>query len=671
AAAGAQLAAEQAREQARSDAAFQLRPLLELAPSVQELGRRRREEAGLAEAERAGERRLQEATAHLETQRSAKQAAQRHVAELEAASSGWTDKEGELQRLRARYKLLKQLAELERAAAEHGRYERELALELGRVREEHDRMEAAWLERQAGALALHLHDGQPCPVCGSTAHPQPAAGGGDAPSRESLQQLRERLLQAEGELHAVRAQASASAATIASRAEEMAELGVEPARMTEQLQRAEQDGQTLRAEADRLKALAEQLAEGRRRLQQLDEAIDGALRERERLAAAHQQALLARSALRSQLESELERIPEELREPEQLERRVAQQRTLEGELASAWRAAQERHSAAQTRLASARTAAAQLEQQAAEAEQAALQSGERLVLELERAGFASRTAYLQARLGEPERSELATRLSRYETALAAALQRRSELEQGLDGRERPDVPALQQQLDERRLAAERTAADCREAERQAESAQRLAAAIRTVQREAAQLEAELAQVLDLYEVMKGDNALKLSFERYILIEYLEQILQAANLRLDKLSSGQFRLQRSGRLEQRGRQSGLGLDVYDGYTGQHRDVKTLSGGEKFNASLSLALGMADMIQAHRGGIAIEMMLIDEGFGSLDEEALGKAVNALVELQRAGRMIGVISHVEELKQVFPAVLEVSKTREGHSRTRIVLQ
>jgi exonuclease SbcC len=125
--------------------------------------------------------------------------------------------------------------------------------------------------------------------------------------------------------------------------------------------------------------------------------------------------------------------------------------------------------------------------------------------------------------------------------------------------------------------------------------------------------------------------------------------------------------RSDRIEKRGKQSGLGLDVYDHYTGQLRDVRTLSGGEKFNASLCLALGLADVIQAYQGGISLETMFIDEGFGSLDEESLTQAIDTLIDLQRSGRMIGVISHVQELKQAIPAVLEVMKTKEGHSYTR----
>ena len=186
-----------------------------------------------------------------------------------------------------------------------------------------------------------------------------------------------------------------------------------------------------------------------------------------------------------------------------------------------------------------------------------------------------------------------------------------------------------------------------------------------------ELERTYGKITDLYDILRGQNRLKLSFERYIQIEYLERIIQSANERLREMSNGQFDLIRSDRQEVRGKQSGLGLDVYDAYTGQTRDVKTLSGGEKFNASLCLALGMADVIQGFQGGVSIETMFIDEGFGSLDEESLSKAIDTLIELQKSGRMIGVISHVPELKAALPAILEVKKSREGHSHTKFTLK
>src|SRR5699024_11128911 len=164
---------------------------------------------------------------------------------------------------------------------------------------------------------------------------------------------------------------------------------------------------------------------------------------------------------------------------------------------------------------------------------------------------------------------------------------------------------------------------------------------------------------------------KISFERYLQIDYLDQIIHAANERFKQLMNGQFYLLRSDRQEAYGKQSGLAIDVYDGYTGQTRDVKTLSGGEKFIASLCLALGMSDVIQSHQGSISIETMFIDEGFGSLDEESLRKSIDALIQIQQSGRMIGVISHVEELKSIFQAMLKVTKTKEGFSKTEFIVK
>ena len=179
------------------------------------------------------------------------------------------------------------------------------------------------------------------------------------------------------------------------------------------------------------------------------------------------------------------------------------------------------------------------------------------------------------------------------------------------------------------------------------------------------------QITDVYNLLKGQNAKKISFERYVQMGYLEQITEAANVRLRTLSNGQFMLVCSDRQESHGRQSGLSLDVYDSYTGQTRDVKSLSGGEKFNASLSLALGMADVIQNYQGNVRIDTMFIDEGFGSLDEESLMRAIATLIELQNAGRMIGVISHVSELKEAIPAILQVMKSKEGYSCTKFVVK
>jgi exonuclease SbcC len=269
-------------------------------------------------------------------------------------------------------------------------------------------------------------------------------------------------------------------------------------------------------------------------------------------------------------------------------------------------------------------------------------------------------------LGDEARANLKRQIDDYLALKAAVIRQTEELREALAGLQRQDLEQLKQQMEE--LTQQTQALRGQSLRLQSNYDKGVSLKTEIIQTEERFQEAERRHlsVKDLYDVIRGENARKLSFERYLQMEFLEKIIQAANLRLTPMSGGQYYLVRSERLEKRGRQSGLGLDVFDNYTGLLRDVKTLSGGEKFNASLCLALGMADVIQAYQGGISLETMFIDEGFGSLDEESLNKAIETLVDLQQTGRMIGIISHVQELKQAIPAVLEVKKNREGHSYT-----
>lgn len=160
----------------------------------------------------------------------------------------------------------------------------------------------------------------------------------------------------------------------------------------------------------------------------------------------------------------------------------------------------------------------------------------------------------------------------------------------------------------------------------------------------------------------GDSGMKgVSFERYVLGAILEEVLSAANLRLHDMSRGRYRLERS--VEEGGRGArGLDIAVFDAYTGASRPANTLSGGETFLASLGLAMGLADVIQSYAGGIHLDTMFIDEGFGTLDPDTLDVAMETLVALQSQGRLVGIISHVPELQHQIGAHLVVTKTDEG---------
>ena len=163
---------------------------------------------------------------------------------------------------------------------------------------------------------------------------------------------------------------------------------------------------------------------------------------------------------------------------------------------------------------------------------------------------------------------------------------------------------------------------------------------------------------------------KIMLETYIQATFFDRIIDRANTRLMVMSGGQYELIRRQEASNYRSQSGLELDVKDHYNGSIRNVKTLSGGESFKASLSLALGLSDEIQSNAGGIKLDTMFVDEGFGSLDEESLQQAIKALADLSEGNRLVGIISHVAELKERIDKQVIVTKEKTGGSKVTIVI-
>ena len=183
-------------------------------------------------------------------------------------------------------------------------------------------------------------------------------------------------------------------------------------------------------------------------------------------------------------------------------------------------------------------------------------------------------------------------------------------------------------------------------------------------------ESEYNIIGELSELANGNNLERITFERYVLAAYFDDIIKAANRRLSKMTNERYALKRKAEKGKGTKQSGLELEIIDAYTGKERHVNTLSGGEGFKASLALALGLADVIQSYAGGVHIETMFVDEGFGSLDPESLDGAINALMDLKNLGRLVGIISHVDELRERIEARLEVSLGKSG-SRAKFIMK
>jgi exonuclease SbcC len=202
------------------------------------------------------------------------------------------------------------------------------------------------------------------------------------------------------------------------------------------------------------------------------------------------------------------------------------------------------------------------------------------------------------------------------------------------------------------------------AQRRAQEVDRLAARLTQAWVRLAPVEADHQRLVALADVVngRGQNARKMSLRSYVLAARLTEVAVAATHRLQQMSQGRYSFVHSDAAGQRGTRGGLGLDVLDDYSGQVRPAKTLSGGESFLASLSLALGLADVVATETGGALLDTLFVDEGFGMLDADALDQVMNTLDDLRAGGRVVGVVSHVEELRQRIPVRLRVCKARTG---------
>lgn len=233
-------------------------------------------------------------------------------------------------------------------------------------------------------------------------------------------------------------------------------------------------------------------------------------------------------------------------------------------------------------------------------------------------------------------------------------------EQATAGKERPDMQALNEKSkalqDQLKKASERAAA----LKERTETLQKAVSDARAIEKELEDLRKEEGLIRGLYDLTSGKKT-RITLERYVLGTLLDDVANAANLRLLSMSRRRYSLHRMTDESGLGK-GGLSLEVSDSFTGRSRPANTLSGGETFLASLSLALGLADVVQSRQGGVRLDTMFIDEGFGTLDPDSLNSAMNTLIDLQNTGRMVGIISHVPELEERIDARLRVTLAEKG---------
>jgi len=529
-------------------------------------------------------------------------------------------------------------------------------LDLAKARSAEEAAETALSEAQASHLALVLVEGQPCLVCGSEAHPHPAKPAVDGQDLEQVRRVARTLRQDADTAERQAAEAAAMIEGEGKGADTRLRALKAPPRAAEQVA-----ADCVRLEQDLAQLLAADLAG----LAQALEAAQGAVGTADEALAETRTAFALAdkddAAAKAAFEAALSDVPKDLRDETRLTAARTQAIANRDQML-------ERHAGA---LAAERSASEAAKVAAATAEAAGQREGElevtakaeAIALEaaLSAAGFDA-AGYETAKADAPHLETFAAQIRAFGERAAAAADRRDRAAAAIADQARPDLALAEAAL---------VAADTRLAG--------LEQAVSTIGMRLGQLEAtrdivakledELALATERYRVLgelsnlsDGRNAHRLRLRDFAIAATFDLVLEAANLRFSRMSRGRFALQRKleggdGRVR-----SGLDIEVYDAHTDQKRDAHTLSGGEGFLASLSLALGLSDVVQAESGGVRLDAIFIDEGFGHLDDETLDIALETLRDLVGQDRAVGVISHVDGVKQQILAGFDVVRTLRG---------
>lgn len=528
-------------------------------------------------------------------------------------------------------------------------------------------VEWQWHSGQAALLALQLQPGQPCAVCGSTEHPQPALRAADAAvvtaeqvdsARSVEQAARERLQQAlEGQQSAQR--------DLEEHQREGQKFAQQLGALAEQpLAAVQQQYNEQQKQVDHLLGRQSELAQVQEDIERQQKQLAVLAEQGEQLQQKarkdHEQMGLAQS----RQQYLVEQLPEQFREPRRVEEAVGEAEQSIAGLKAAVESSQRALELARSAWdkASANAAAQEVyvhqQQEAQQRAQQAWQQG------LEASPLASVEQYREALLSQPQLEELERGIREHRQRTEQLKGAAAHLEQELQGIAKPDLTALEAQKQvqtEHYVKAEQA---WRKLDQRVQQLQSVQVKVERAQARSAELEAEYAIYGTLSDVANGQTGDKVSLQRFVLSVLLDDVLIQASQRLQLMSKGRYQLVRKIERAKGNKASGLELEVDDCYTGKSRAVATLSGGESFMAALALALGLSDVVQSYAGGVRLDTLFIDEGFGSLDPESLDLAIRTLIDLQASGRTIGIISHVSELKEQMALRLDVVSSRIGSS-------
>ena len=525
--------------------------------------------------------------------------------------------------------------------------------------------ELKWHQGQAASLAIQLRDDSPCPVCGSKEHPQPAnaANNSKVVTKEEVDIARSK--QSLAQQHMQNANALLTAA----------QHKVETYR-TQQMQNAQRLGEyasmpfatlidkqkAIQADINKLVAIQHAKNTDEQRIvsiKALQAKSTEALQTLEEEVLCSNNTMISAQSRREQLQAQ---IPNEYQDAEKLTATLSTLNQKIARLSQQLMTSQSKSNQAQSAFDTASATKAALCKQQREQQQLTQDAQKQWQNALDASEFVSVDAFLQQQLDAQAQSDLQHSIDSFQTKLSNLQAIIEQLLTNVEGKQAPDTQAIEQALLAQRNTFDLKDKIWRELDARAQHLHKTHEKLLKADEDNKALNDEYEVIGTLSEVASGNTGNKISLQRFVLSVLLDDVLIQASTRLHIMSKGRYQLMRKEDRARGNKASGLELEVLDGDTGKLRAVATLSGGESFMAALSLALGLSEVVQSYAGGIRLDTLFIDEGFGSLDSDALDAAINVLLDLQANGRMIGIISHVSELKEQMAKRIDVYTSKIG---------
>ncbi len=540
--------------------------------------------------------------------------------------------------------------------------QKEVQVLLSRYREQREKFSAAYnafLDGQAAVLAGKLTEASPCPVCGSLTHPHPAQNSGEVPTQKQVDSLQKKMTDIQEEGSGKAQVLTALLSDFYNRYQEILCLAspIERKDLTENfLSHISMDIQDKQQKArlaiEPLEAQIRNFGAGQSLSNTQYSNLETAEKLLRKYTAQKEQLIQIQAEQTEKLNRQTHNPNGKPIPSRQIQDSLNQMRKRVQEIFKQIQEIQIHHAKLVQQVQAAEKVAANTEEQHNLARKR-VDGLRKMFLELlGKHGYPDGDSFQKdsIRFAPSRMEKLIQSYDQYQKNLNSASGRVEALEAQLKGKKRVDTAALwsaASELDEKQKHLEDLRAECLSRQKLNTG---LLEQITAAEVEYKKLQDNYLDVGDISRITSGNNAQKLSFERFVLASYFENVIHMANLRLSGMTEGRFSLLRSDDLEKHGRASGLDLMVFDSHTGRERHVSTLSGGESFQAALALALGLADVAGMFAGGVSMDAIFIDEGFGALDPATLERAVSVLAALSGDGngRIVGVISHVESLKE-----------------------